>query len=97
MKFENKDVFEQHNVFGMGKPNTAYARYFMGDSFLNPLTDPQCGLFAANVTFARVVVITGISIMPKEVEDNCLFAQLEKGGIRKKERMRSVCVKAALC
>lgn len=52
MKFANKDTFEQHNVFGMGEPNTAYARYFMGDSFLNPLTDPQCGLFAANVTFA---------------------------------------------
>lgn len=52
MKFENKDTFEQHNVFGMGEPNTAYARYFMGDSFLNPLTDTQCGLFAANVTFA---------------------------------------------
>ena len=52
MKFANKDIFEQHNVFGTGEPNTAYARYFMGDSFLNPLTDPQCGLFAANVTFA---------------------------------------------
>ena len=52
MKFENKDTFELHNVFGMGEPNTAYARYFIGDSFLNPLTDPQCGLFAANVTFA---------------------------------------------
>lgn len=52
MKFENKDTFEQHNIFGMGEPNTAYARYFIGDSFLNPLTDPKCGLFAANVTFA---------------------------------------------
>ena len=52
MKFENKDTFEQHNVFGIGEPNTAYAKYFIGDSFLNPLTDPNCGLFAANVTFA---------------------------------------------
>lgn len=52
MKFENKDTFELHNVFGTGEPNTAYARYFIGDSFLNPLTDPKCGLFAANVTFA---------------------------------------------
>ena len=31
MKFANKDTFEQHNVFGMGEPNTAYAKYFMGD------------------------------------------------------------------
>ena len=52
MKFENKDTFELHNAFGMGEPNTAYAKYFIGDSFLNPLTDPKCGLFAANVTFA---------------------------------------------
>ena len=52
MKFENKDTFELHNAFGMGEPNTAYAKYFIGDSFLNPLTAPKCGLFAANVTFA---------------------------------------------
>ena len=43
MKFENKDTFELHNAFGMGEPNTAYAKYFIGDSFLNPLTDPKCG------------------------------------------------------
>ena len=52
MKFENKNVFEQHNMFGTGTANTAYARCFIGDSFLNPLTDPKNGLFAANVTFA---------------------------------------------
>ena len=52
MKFENKDTFELHNAFGRGEPNIAYAKYFIGDSFLNPLTDPKCGLFAANVTFA---------------------------------------------
>lgn len=52
MKYENKDVFELHNVFGIGEPNTAYAKYFTGDSFLNPLTEMKCGLFAANVTFA---------------------------------------------
>ena len=52
MKFENKDTFELHNAFGMGEPNTAYAKYFIGDSFLNSLTDPKCGLFAANVTFS---------------------------------------------
>ena len=51
MKYENKDAFEQHNMFGTGTANTAYAKYFIGDSFLNPLTDPKAGLFAANVTF----------------------------------------------
>ena len=35
----------------MGEANTTYAKYFIGESFLNPLTDPKSGLFAANVTF----------------------------------------------
>ncbi len=51
MKYENKDEFEKHNMFGAGEANTAYAQYFIGESFLNPLTDQKCGLFAANVTF----------------------------------------------
>lgn len=52
MKFENKNDFEKHNMFGIGEQNTTYAKYFIGDSFLNPLTDPKKGLFVANVTFA---------------------------------------------
>ena len=51
MKYENKDEFEKHNMFGTGEANTAYARYFIGQSFLNPLTEAKCGLFLANVTF----------------------------------------------
>ena len=34
-----------------GNANTAYAQYFIGESFLNPLTNPENGLFLANVTF----------------------------------------------
>ena len=37
--------------FGTGGPNTAYAKFFIGDSFLNPLADPTGDLFAANVAF----------------------------------------------
>ena len=67
MKLEDKTAFEAANVFGTGVPNTAYAKFFIGDSFLNPLTNPQCGLFAANVTFA-----------PKfaELNDDVLFGQV---------------------
>lgn len=39
-------------LFGLGKPNTAYAQYFTGESFLNPLTDPTKTVFLANVTFS---------------------------------------------
>ena len=51
MKYPTFEEFEKANVFGQGSANEAYARYFVGNSFLNPLTDPKCGAFLANVTF----------------------------------------------
>ena len=51
MKCMDKHGFEQQNVFGTGAANTAYAKFFIGQSFLNPLTDPKTVLFLANVTF----------------------------------------------
>ena len=51
MNYDDKTEFEKANVFGAGSPNDAYAQYFSGQSFLNPLTDPESGLFLANVTF----------------------------------------------
>ena len=48
----NKEAFEKENVFGIGEPNTGFARYFIGNSYLNPLVDPaKSSLFLANVTF----------------------------------------------
>ena len=48
----NEEKFTEQNVFGKGAENTAYARYFVGKSFINPLTDPKKDpLFLANVTF----------------------------------------------
>lgn len=52
MKIMNREDFLKENVFGEGNPNDAFAKYFSGSSFLNPLTDPKkCPLFLANVTF----------------------------------------------
>ena len=43
---------EEHGgFFGQGEPNTAYAKYFVGQSYLKPLTDPKETVFVANVTF----------------------------------------------
>ena len=37
---------------GLGEASRAYAKYFIGNSYLNPLTNPkECPLFLANVTF----------------------------------------------
>ena len=44
--------FEEKNIFGKGNENTAYAKFFVGKSYLNPLTQAGDGkLFFANVTF----------------------------------------------
>lgn len=52
MKYQSKNEFEKANVFGTGKANKTYAKYFIGNSFLNPLTDMnKTPLFLANVTF----------------------------------------------
>lgn len=43
---------EEHGgFFGMGEPNVSYAKYFIGQSYLKPLTDPKETVFIANVTF----------------------------------------------
>lgn len=44
-------TFEAQNIFGKGEENTAYAQYFIGKSYLNPLTSAGVKPFFANVTF----------------------------------------------
>lgn len=52
MKYTNEDEFNKSNVFGKGQPNAMFAKYFIGESFLNPLTEyGKTPLFLANVTF----------------------------------------------
>ena len=52
MKIADEKKFDSENLFGRGAENMAYAKYFSGASFLNPLTDPAKTVFLANVTFA---------------------------------------------
>ena len=52
MKISNINEFEKQNIFGLGQENTAFAKFFIGNSYLNPLTDPsKTAVFLANVTF----------------------------------------------
>ena len=52
-----KEIYDENEpenhggFFGQGDPNTAYAKYFVGQSYLKPLTDPKETVFVANVTF----------------------------------------------
>ncbi len=52
MRINDKAAFDKENIFGLGNANTAYAQYFIGNSYLNPLTETgKCAVFLANVTF----------------------------------------------
>lgn len=52
MKINDQTEFKKMNIFGTGMPNDAFAQYFTGKSFLNPLVQPgACAIFLANVTF----------------------------------------------
>lgn len=44
-----KAEFQRQMVFPIGQPNTAYARYFIGQSYLYPVSNQQVSI--ANVTF----------------------------------------------
>ena len=51
-----KEVYKEDDtkdggMFGIGEPNTAYAKYFVGNSYLKPLTDAKKTVFMANVSF----------------------------------------------
>lgn len=48
----SREEFEKTDIFGVGAPNDGFAQYFVGNSFLKPLTEPgKCPVFLANVTF----------------------------------------------
>lgn len=51
MKVTDLTEFEKQNIFGLGKENANYAKYFINTSYLNPLTGSESPIFLANVTF----------------------------------------------
>ena len=54
--YADDDTNETHGgMLGMGEPNTAFAQYFIGNSYLKPLTKPGSSVVSiANVTFEPV-------------------------------------------
>lgn len=46
----NKEEFNKSNIFGLGKENIEYSKYFVGTSYLNPLAKTT-NMSLANVTF----------------------------------------------
>ena len=46
---DGKAAFQREMIFPIGEPNTAYAQYFVGNSYLAPISQEQVAV--ANVTF----------------------------------------------
>ena len=46
---DEKTAYEKSMLFSIGQPNDAFAQYFVGQSYLAPVSKEQVGIF--NVTF----------------------------------------------
>ena len=52
MKYMDRISFDRANIFGTGTENVMFAKYFIGNSYLNMLVKPgETPVFLANVTF----------------------------------------------
>ena len=94
MKCMDKHEFEQQNVFGTGAANTAYAKFFIGQSFLNPLTDPKTGLFLATLPLSPAAATTGTSTRRTKAADRSLSAWPGAVTIRNGAKSRRSCTPA---
>ena len=82
-----REVYQDDKVgnepmFGLGKPNDAFAKYFIGQSYLNPLN--KDGIFIANVTFEPGCRNNWHIHHAKKEEDKSYFVLMEKVIIKKK-------------
>lgn len=46
---KSREAYQQELMFPIGEPNVAYAKYFIGNSYLAPISDSQISI--SNVTF----------------------------------------------
>ena len=66
-----KAKHQNEMVFPIGAPNDNFAKYFIGQSYLAPLSTQQVGIY--NVTFEPDAAITGTFITPKTAADRSSF------------------------
>lgn len=77
---------ENAGEFGLGLPNAAYQKYFVGNSYLNPVVTEPFGIY--NVTLSRSVATTGTFTMRKRAADKSCCAQPARGGFRSGASLR---------
>lgn len=67
---QDAKLISKEMIFPIGEPNTAYAKYFIGNSYLAPISTEQVKI--STLPLNRVVVITGIFTRQRKAEDRCL-------------------------
>lgn len=70
----NKEVFDKENIFGLGKPNIDYAKYFIGNGLQNQMLkvfDEHCLSINKKYLFTKVHKDNIYSI--KNLEKNNYF------------------------
>ena len=80
---ENINDYAEKSMFAVGEPNTAYAKYFIGNSWLAPLNSEDASI--ANVTLSPAAATTGTFIT---VRRRYLSESAEKGGSSSKAKSR---------
>ena len=79
-----RKAHEDSMVFPIGQPNDGFAQYFVGQSYLAPVSTDQAGIF--NVTFEPGCRNTGISTMGTKAADRSWSAWQDEDITRKKEK-----------
>lgn len=67
-----KAAFQRTMIFPIGEPNTAYSRYFTGNSYLARISDTQVPLPTSPSSHAAAT--TGTSTRPRRAADRCWSA-----------------------
>lgn len=78
MRYSEYTEFEKVNVFGIGFPNDAFAQYFIGKSYLNPLmklgkTDISIAGSPRTVSW-DFYTRTGLTLAQRELITFCFLA-----------------------
>lgn len=81
--------YAQTIIFPVGKPNDAYAKYFIGQSYVAPVV--TAGVPVVNVTLSRVAATTGMYTTPRKAAGRRSYAWEVAVIIRNGEKKRSNC------
>ena len=81
-----RTAFQREMIFPIGEPNTAYAQYFIGNSYLAPISREQVNI--SNVTFEPRCRNNCISTVQRRAAAKCLSVLPAAAGTRKRASRR---------